>query len=231
MFVSVLVPAVLRAETPADQPMFTDPSGGRYRKAVTTFKEVKERRMVKQRYDYSCGAAALATVFQHYHKLPVSEESIVNYIINKRGADDAVKRYVAKQGFSLLDLKQAAASIKFKAKAYAEMSIKDMVELDAPVLVPIRLRGYDHFVVFRGVLDGRVYLSDPVAGNLTMKQANFEKVWRDGVGMVLVSPDGKPPVDWRPDHGQQGFYVSGDQLRSILTRSGAMPVPGLAREF
>lgn len=223
---------VANAETLPDHAMFRDTSGIAICKAVTTFKELKERRVVKQRYDYSCGAAALATLLQHYYKLPVSEESIVNYIIKRRGADEAVKRYVEKQGFSLLDLKQAAGSIQFKVKAYAEMSVKDLEELNAPVIVPIRLRGYDHFVVYRGLDDdGRVYVTDPVAGNLTMKKTIFESVWRDGVGMMLVAPDGRQPADWRPKHNEQGFYVSGSQLRAILYRSVAIPLSRYAREF
>jgi predicted double-glycine peptidase len=217
----------------ADQPpaLFTDSAAGlRLRKPVTTFKELKERRVVKQRYDYSCGAAALATLLQHYYKLPVTEEGIVAYIIHKRGEEEAIRRYKEKKGFSLLDLKMAASSIAFRCAAYSEMTLADLLELQTPVIVPIRTRQYDHFVVFRGLRDDRVYLTDPVSGNLTMKATNFQSVWKDGVGLVLKSRKGLQPTDWQPEHNAQGFYVSPDQARSLI-QSTTVGVRRGPREF
>ncbi len=198
-------------------PMQTDTAGLRLRKRVTTFKEFKERRVVKQRYDFSCGAAALATILQGYYGLPVAEEGIVAYIIHKRGEEEAIRRYKEKKGFSLLDLKLAATSIRFRCSAYSEMTLADLVAVNGPVIVPIRVRGYDHFVVFRGLAGDRVYYTDPVAGNLTMKAANFTSVWRDGVGMALKSRQGLQPQDWAPEPATQGFYVSQDQVRQLIS--------------
>ncbi len=222
-----------RSVCAGDQPpsLFADPMAGvRVRKPVTTFKEFKERRVVKQRYDFSCGAAALATLLREYYGLPVTEEGIVIYIVHRRGEEEAVRRYKEKKGFSLLDLKMAAASIQFRCAAYSEMTLADLLELDAPVIVPIRTREYDHFVIFRGLRDDRVYLTDPVSGNMTMKATNFLAVWKDGVGMVLKSRQGLQPANWQPDHAGQGFYVSRDQVRSLMD-SSITEVHRRSREF
>jgi ABC-type bacteriocin/lantibiotic exporter with double-glycine peptidase domain len=47
----------------------------------------------------------------------------------------------------------------------------------APLIVPVRLRGYPHFVVFRGILGNRVLLADPAFGNRTMTVDRFERAW------------------------------------------------------
>ncbi len=49
----------------------------------------------------------------------------------------------------------------------------------APAIVPIRLHGYNHFVVFRGILNGNVLLGDPAFGNRTLPLDRFAEAWID----------------------------------------------------
>ena len=227
-------PAVVAAgeAPPETQPnvSVTLPSGLRIHKSVRTFKDLKDERAVRQKYDFSCGAAALATMLRHYYKLNVNEESVVSFLIRKRGKEEAIRRYKEKKGFSLLDLKTAAASIGFKAVAYSEMTLADLVELKAPAIVPIRIRGYDHFVVFRGVREDRVFLADPIMGNATMKAGNFVAIWRNGIGMILQSKKGLVPADWQPEATSTGF-VSQDMTRSLLQAAGIGFVPYVKGQF
>lgn len=206
------------------------PYGLSISKKVRTFKDLKDERAVRQKYDFSCGAAALTTLLRHYYKLNVTEESVVAFIIHKHGQEEAIRRYKEKKGFSLLDLKTAAASIGFKSIGYSEMTLADLVELKSPVIVPIRIRGYDHFVVFRGVQEDRVFLTDPMVGNMTMKAGNFTDIWRNGIGMVLKSKKGLVPVDWQPEATKQGF-VSQEMTRSLLQADGIGFVPRVKGEF
>ena len=208
-------PVVLAAGEAEPNLSMTLSSGLTIHKSVRTFKDLKEEHAVRQKYDFSCGAAALTTVLQHYYKLNVSEESVVSFIIHKHGKEEAIRRYKEKKGFSLLDLKTAAASVGFKAIGYSDMTLADLIELKEPAIVPIRIRGYDHFVVFRGVREDRVYLTDPISGNATMKAGNFVDMWRNGVGMILKSKKGLEPVDWQPEATGQGF-VSQDMTRSLI---------------
>lgn len=200
------------------------------RKPIKSYKELRDERIVRQKYDFSCGAAALTTILRHYYRLPVTEESVVNHIVKKRGMKDAVRRYREKKGFSLLDLKMAANAAGFHARAYKEMSILDLAELDAPAIIPIRTKQYDHFVVFRGLRGDRVHLTDPITGNITIKAANFAVAWRDGIGMVLEARNGAQPENWRPDRTRQG-YVTREMTRSIITRSATPTITRGNNEF
>lgn len=205
-------------------------TGLRITKPVRTFKELREQRAVKQRYDFSCGAAALTIFMQQYYGLDVTEETLVNYIIHKRGFEEAIRRYKEKKGFSMLDLKLVATAVGFRCVAYADMELHDLVELNEPAIIPIRLRQYDHFVVFRGLRDDRVFLTDPIVGNVTIKAGNFGPIWRDGMAMVLHSRFGDKPKNWQPEATTQG-YVSQDMVRRLAAYEGLGFVPRPAGEF
>ena len=56
------------------------------------------------------------------------------------------------------------------------MTVDDLVKR-APILVPVNVFGYNHFVIFRGKLRNRVLLADPAWGNRTMTVTEFEEVW------------------------------------------------------
>ena len=226
-------PALLADGESAPAPVnlaLTLPTGLCIHKSVRTFKDLKEEHAVRQKYDFSCGAAALATMLRHYYKLNVNEESVVTYIIHKHGKEEAIRRYKEKQGFSLLDLKTAAASVGFKSVAYSEMTLADLVDLKVPAIVPIRTRTFDHFVVFRGVREDRVFLADPIMGNSTMKAGNFVDAWRNGIGMVLKSKNGLVPADWQPEATTTGF-VSQDMTRSFLQAAEIGFVPYVKGQF
>ena len=74
-----------------------------------------------------------------------------------------------------------------------------MVE-NAPIMVPVDALGYDHFVIFRGVMGDRVLLADPAWGNRTMTIDKFKRMWLDygkamgHVGFVVERANGLAPV-------------------------------------
>src|SRR5688572_8872143 len=55
----------------------------------------------------------------------------------------------------------------------------------APAIVPLRSHGGDHFVVFRGVVNGQAVLADPAFGNRSMPFAAFDSKWKDRLGFVV----------------------------------------------
>jgi hypothetical protein len=56
------------------------------------------------------------------------------------------------------------------------MNLEDLVAKQ-PIMVPIELFGYKHFVVFRGTRGNRVLLADPAWGTRTMTIDRFESAW------------------------------------------------------
>ena len=112
-----------------------------------------------------------------------------------------------RQGFSLLDMKRFADRRGYKGMGFGKMTLADLLE-NAPVMVPITVHGYNHFVVFRGLVANRVLLADPAWGNRTMRIDKFEKAWIDyggtmgKVGFVVLRRDGlTPPNRLAPEMG------------------------------
>lgn len=147
---------------------------------VLSLREVRQQRVVMQRWDLSCGSAALSTVLTYDHGDPVSEALVVTAIL-RRGDPVRVR---ARGGFSLLDLKRFADGRGYQSNGYARVTIKQLVKL-APAIVPTVIGGYPHFVVFRGVREGRVLLADPAYGNRTMSVEQFEATWPNRIAFII----------------------------------------------
>jgi uncharacterized protein len=87
------------------------------------------------------------------------------------------------KGYSLLDLQQAARLKGYQAAGF-KLTVEQLTQLAAPVIVFVQPMGYKHFAVLRGVDRGRVFLADPVRGNLRMSIGRFLAEW-DGIIFVL----------------------------------------------
>ncbi|MFC1514583.1 C39 family peptidase [Candidatus Omnitrophota bacterium] len=151
------------------------------RKNVKSMQDVSRENMVPQTLDYSCGPASLATIMTYYFGDEVTEGQAI-YTLLKTSDFAKVKM---RNGFSLLDLKNYSLGRGYDVVGY-RMDFQFLVDLNTPVLLPVNIRDYGHFIVFRGYRHGRVYVSDPVLGNLTMKKDEFLRLWEGGVGLVLA---------------------------------------------
>ena len=148
-----------------------------------TLKELRDQYVVKQQLDYSCGAAALATLMVHYYGEHTSEKEILE-LLNARLETMTEEERARKTriGFSLLDLKVVAQQKGYQAAGF-KLSVDQLPQLLAPVIVYVRPFGYHHFAVLRGVAGDRVYLADPGRGNLRMSIERFLDEW---AGVVFV---------------------------------------------
>jgi hypothetical protein len=161
---------------------------------------MRQDRVVVQQWDLSCGAAALATLLNHQHGDPISEEEIAKGLIEREEYIEHPELVRVRHGFSLLDLKRFVEARGYRGIGYGKLTLEDLIE-QAPVMVPISSHGYNHFVVFRGAMGNRVLLADPAFGNRTMLMAKFEKDWLDypefgRVGFVVARADDAAP----PNH-------------------------------
>jgi predicted double-glycine peptidase len=149
-----------------------------------SLKELRDEYVVKQRLDYSCGAAALATLMRYYFNEPTSEHDVLRLLVARLDADE--RRVREMRGFTLLDLKYAAEALGYQAAGF-KLTVADLVKLAAPVIVFIRPLGYAHFAVLRGIAGGRVFLADPARGNVRMSVGRFLGEW-EGIVFVLGKP-------------------------------------------
>ncbi len=92
----------------------------------------------------------------------------------------------------------------YKGEGLGQLALNDLIQR-APIMVPINANGYNHFVVFRGVLANRVLIADPAWGNRTMTADKFQRMWIDygepigHVGFVITRADGgKAPNRLQP---------------------------------
>jgi predicted double-glycine peptidase len=146
--------------------------------------------VVRQHWDLSCGAAAVATVLTYQLGRPVSEREAALGMLRQTDA----RLIRARLGFSLLDLKHLAQTYNLRAVGYGGLSLDELVSL-APVIAPIRVFGFGHFVVVRGRRGDRLLLADPAFGNRTMTLSEFGRAWPSGVGFVIVRPEEPKPAN------------------------------------
>jgi predicted double-glycine peptidase len=149
-----------------------------------SLKDLRDRNVVKQQLDYSCGAAALATLLTYYFGEEVSEQELLQILVSRLTKDE--QRLRAQRGFSLLDLKHVAQAKGYRAAGF-KLTIEQLKQLAAPVIVFVQPLGYQHFAVLRGIDRGRVFLADPARGNLRMSIGRFLSEW-DGIIFVLGKP-------------------------------------------
>ncbi len=168
-------------------------SGIRIEAPLQSMKALRDKDLVKQRLDYSCGAAALATILRYGFGDEVTERDILKDLFDLLSKDEEKLR--RKEGFSLLDLQHVAQARGYKAQGF-RLAPQFLAKLRGPVIVFIEPRGYKHFAVLRGVKGDRVYLADPSRGNIRMPAYRFLDGWlgKGGKGIIFViEPKGGLP--------------------------------------
>ncbi len=182
-------------------------SGDRVNVSLKSLKAMRDANLVRQHSDYSCGAAALATILRYGFGDEVTEQDILTDLFDSLSKDEKALR--RKKGFSLLDLQKVAQARGYKAAGF-RLTPEYLPKLGGPVIVFVEPRGYKHFVVLRGVKADRVYLADPSSGNIRMPGYQFLTEWLDETGkgiIFVVEPmDGLPsgnarltvPIDGLP---------------------------------
>ena len=184
LFLSLAVSSLLITGAASPVMATTINVGGlRLHKKVSTMLEVKHQNISRQSRDYTCGAAALSTLLNYYLDDPVSEEEIIHELHKHVPREKAIER----GGFTLLDLKNFAQAKGYNVTGY-RMDTAFLRQVKQPVLVRINLRNYSHFVIVKGVLADRIFMADPTAGNLSMKIPQFEKIWTNGIGLIVEDP-------------------------------------------
>lgn len=167
---------------------------------VKSLLEMRHDNVVIQKWDLSCGAAALATVLRYQYGDRALEKDIARAMMSRREYVENPELIKIHQGFSLLDLKHYVNSNGYQGIGFGKLAFADLVE-KAPIMVPVNFFGYNHFVVFRGVMEDRVLLADPGWGNRTMLRDDFEGAWIDygeamgKIGFVVERRDGTVPFN------------------------------------
>ncbi|THC41640.1 peptidase C39 [Massilia sp. Mn16-1_5] len=146
---------------------------------VRSLLEIRHEALFPQRWDNSCGAATLATVLRYYKGVSTNEEAVARGML--RQTDPL--RVRVRGGFSLLDMQRYLTRLGFQGEGYMNMTLADLAER-VPMIVPITMNGYAHFVVVRRVGPTGINIGDPSFGNYEMAQSAFAEKW-SGIGFGI----------------------------------------------
>jgi predicted double-glycine peptidase len=171
-------------------------AGAREEVRVVSLRAQRDAGVVKQGFDYSCGAAALATLLTYGLNDPVGEDTLLRALLEPLSPDQLAA--LQKKGLSLLDLQRLAQSRGHKAQGF-RIGRDQLARLTYPVIVFIRPHGYRHFAVFKGVRGDRVYLADPSLGNVRMPMYRFLDMWANEAGQGIIFAVERKDGSW-PDH-------------------------------
>jgi hypothetical protein len=185
--IALIVPSMAASASPAGaaQPheaRFVLPSmpGGGFGVDIGTMLDRKFYSVVRQRYDFSCGSAALATLLRYHYGVPADENMTFNGMWEK-GDQEAIR----KSGFSLLDMKRYLAARGLATEGF-KVTLDQIAQARAPGIALTVTKGYRHFVVVKGVTDRDVLVGDPSRGMVRYSRAQFNKIW-DGLYFVITS--------------------------------------------
>ncbi|WP_425507602.1 C39 family peptidase [Stenotrophomonas aracearum] len=159
------------------------PNGAVFTQKVESMQERRFRNMVRQHTDYSCGAAALATILRYAYHLDADEGTVIEGMM---GVSDP--ELVHQRGFSLLDIKRYVESLGMRGRGY-RVDEDRLRSMRIPGLVLMDVRGFRHFVVLKQVRDDVVDVADPILGNRSIPINEFLESWPSRAVFVVIGSD------------------------------------------
>lgn len=178
VFLSAMFAAfgALAAEVPFGNVL---PGGGVLTKDVVSMREARYVNLIEQQTDFSCGAAALATVLNYAYGRNLTEAEVIAGMLKVSEIE-----VVREKGFSLLDMKNYIETLAMRGRGY-EVDADTLDKIRIPVIVLLDIKGYKHFVVLKKTENGLVYLGDPALGNRVMEKEEFLNGWNGIVFAVI----------------------------------------------
>lgn len=147
---------------------------------VRSLEERRYETVIRQKYDFSCGSAALATLLKYHYGVTLAEEDAF------RGMwAEGDRAQIRRLGFSLLDMKLYLGKLGYKADGF-KVSLEEVAGAGVPGVALVNINGYKHFVVVKGISKNEVLVGDPALGLKTMRIAEFKEAW-NGVYFAINS--------------------------------------------
>lgn len=148
---------------------------------LTTLKEARFRNTIRQKYDFSCGSAAVATLLTYQYGYPVNEQVAFEQMYAHGN-----RAKINKEGFSLLDIKRFLQANGFQADGF-HAPLEKLQQEHLPAIVLIEEKGYHHFVVIKGLAYGRVLIGDPALGTRSIPRDRFDQLWKNKLLFVIYN--------------------------------------------
>lgn len=170
-----------------------------------------QENMLMQKKDFSCGAAALATLMNYFGD-QISENELIEDILANLSQSEVQNRQ--EEGLSLLDLKQAALRRGFQVLG-VKLQYSQLSKIPCPILVYLEIEEYKHFAVFNGVQGNQVLLADPSTGNKEIHVSQFVKDWKGNMALILYKKGSTLKYPFPP---YEILYPKTQAVKQILLR-------------
>lgn len=198
--------------------------GGRFRVPVVSFAERPFQTVVRQEFDFSCGAASAATLLTYHFDRPTTEQEAFQAMWDN-GDQDKIRE----KGFSLLDIKAFITSVGYESDGF-RITLDQLEEAGVPAIFLINLNGYRHFVVVKGTSNDTVLVGDPAFGVRSYRRSKFAELWVDEIVFAITNEvevaqaNFNSRDDWKLDvRSRLGTAVSRNSLSSWSVRTTAFP--------
>lgn len=188
------------------------PGPGYIRAYVDPLTEIKKNHLIKQGYDFSCGSAALAIILNFYLGENFTEKQVIQGLIRYGDIEQITKR----QAFSLLDMKKFVKVLGYQGDGY-KVDLEDLKTLNTPCIIPIKIFDYRHFVVFRGVYKGHIFLADPWRGDISFTLDEFFDKWYEKVIFIVSSKDKEKVLTLLQLKEEDLNFIDEDGTRQIIS--------------
>jgi predicted double-glycine peptidase len=199
----------------------------RIEQRVTSLVARRDAGVVKQRFDYSCGSAALATLLTYGLNDPVGEDELLRALLEPLAPEELAE--LQKKGLSLLHLQRLVQKRGHKAQGF-RVHQSQLGKLSRPLIVFIKPGGYEHFAVFKGLRGDRVHLADPSLGNVRMPLYRFLDMWADESGRGVIFAGERTSGEW-PDRYALQLAGAGELPLEVLSAQRMMniaaPIPSM----
>jgi predicted double-glycine peptidase len=155
---------------------------------VPNYVAIRNRNIVMQQRDFSCGAACLATICQYYWGDNVTEDQVLTTLDLMLTAEETEDRIM--NGLAMSDLRRAAVKLGYQS-VVGTTTFAKLGEMKVPAIVGIQPSGHKHFVVLKGTFGDYVYFADPIRGNIRMPNWEFVEQWQKNAILVVHKPGEK----------------------------------------
>jgi len=181
------------------------PGTGLIHVPVVSLRDERFAGIVHQQTDYSCGAAAIATILDDAYGMKLNEHATILGML--RVSDYQTVRH---RGFSMLDMKHFVESIGMRGIGY-KMDLDMLYKVKVPSIVLVSVEGYEHFVVLKKATPEYVFVADPMLGNRAIPTPDFLASWNKIIFVVAA-----PGFDSNSRLADIPLYVGSNHLVSDL---------------
>lgn len=171
-------------------------AGGAFSIPVQSRKEMRWTNVIKQQYDFSCGAAAVATLLSFHYDYPVTEDKVFQSMFEVGN-----QRQIQTAGFSMLDLKKYLDGLGLQSDGF-RLTLDKFARIGVPGITMIETNGYKHFVIVKGIDNDRILTADPALGTRVIPRVAFQQQWNGAVlaareAMHIARQNFNQAKDWR----------------------------------